>query len=114
MTAAQIVASTDDRYMTTQEVASKLGVCIRTIQLWCDNGTLPTSRTVGGHRRIRASAVQTLEHKMDGTPAAVHAHASELLAVLTCARNYVDDTTMRATIDELLTKVAGNQGSLQP
>lgn len=42
--------------LTTNDVAKELGVTIRTVQLWVEQGALEGWRTPGGHRRItRAS-----------------------------------------------------------
>jgi len=38
--------------MTTQDVAKKLGVSIRAVQLWMDQGIFEGWKTPGGHRRI--------------------------------------------------------------
>lgn len=46
--------------MTTSEVAKRLGVSLRTVQLWVEAGILPAARTPGGHRRIPAMAVEAL------------------------------------------------------
>lgn len=46
--------------MTTSEVAKRLGVSLRTVQLWVEAGILPAARTPGGHRRIPATAVEAL------------------------------------------------------
>ena len=49
-----------DPLLTTREVAQRMGVSLRTVQLWADAGLLAAVRTPGGHRRIRQSAVETL------------------------------------------------------
>jgi excisionase family DNA binding protein len=41
----------------------RLGVSLRTVQLWVEAGTLPAGRTPGGHRRIRLSAVESLAQR---------------------------------------------------
>jgi excisionase family DNA binding protein len=46
--------------MTTREAGEKLGVAVRTVQLWVEAGVLPAWRTAGGHRRIARSAVDKL------------------------------------------------------
>ncbi|TAK74279.1 MAG: response regulator [Aquabacterium sp.] len=46
--------------LTTSEVAKRLGVSLRTVQLWVEAGILPAARTPGGHRRIPATAVEAL------------------------------------------------------
>lgn len=51
---------TDPRYYSTKSTAEKLGVSLRTIQLWVENGRLPAWKTDGGHRRIPAEVVDRL------------------------------------------------------
>jgi molybdopterin-binding protein len=34
------------------QVADLLGVGVDTVRRWCDDGTLPTTRTAGGHRVV--------------------------------------------------------------
>lgn len=45
-------------YFSTQEAANLLGVSVRTVQLWVENGVLIAWKTPGGHRRILRSSVQ--------------------------------------------------------
>jgi len=51
---------TRDRYVTTREAAELLGVSLRTVQLWVENGILRAWKTAGGHRRIEKDSVQEL------------------------------------------------------
>ena len=44
-------------YYSTVEAAKLLGVSVRTVQLWVENGALEAWKTVGGHRRIVAASV---------------------------------------------------------
>lgn len=57
----------NDDVMTTREAGERLGVAVRTVQLWVEAGVLPAWRTAGGHRRIARSAVERLlaERKQD-------------------------------------------------
>ncbi|HYR26027.1 MAG TPA: excisionase family DNA-binding protein [Aquabacterium sp.] len=48
------------RMLTTREVAQRLGVSLRTVQLWVEAGILPAAKTPGGHRRIPYNAVEAL------------------------------------------------------
>lgn len=63
-----------DPLLTTREAALRLGVSLRTVQLWVEAGTLPAGRTPGGHRRIRLSAVEALAQR-SGLRAAVDPNA---------------------------------------
>ena len=47
----------DDRYLSTRAAAQLLGVSLRTVQLWVENGTLVAWKTAGGHRRIYEQSV---------------------------------------------------------
>lgn len=48
------------RMLTTREAAVRLGVSLRTVQLWVEANILPAARTPGGHRRIPYNAVEAL------------------------------------------------------
>lgn len=45
---------------STRSAAKMLGVSLRTVQLWVDNGLLEAWKTIGGHRRITVTSVQRL------------------------------------------------------
>jgi excisionase family DNA binding protein len=60
--------------LTTREAAIRLGVSLRTVQLWVEAGILPAARTPGGHRRIPYNAVEALAMNM-GLGAAAMASA---------------------------------------
>jgi excisionase family DNA binding protein len=53
-----------NRLLTTREAALRLGVSLRTVQLWVEASILPASRTPGGHRRIPYGAVEALALNM--------------------------------------------------
>lgn len=44
-------------FYSTVEAAKMLGLSVRTVQLWVENGTLDAWKTAGGHRRIVAKSV---------------------------------------------------------
>ena len=46
-----------DNLVSPKQVARAIGVSESSLKRWCDNGVLPTERTVGGHRRIPISGV---------------------------------------------------------
>ena len=114
--------STNDDLMTTREAGEKLGVAVRTVQLWVEAGLLPAWRTAGGHRRIARDAVEALvaeRAQMLGpvaTPALKTPPASRILVV-------EDDPIMlRLTMQvimawklpiELITAVNGFEGLLR-
>lgn len=47
----------DQVFCTTREAAKLLGVCVRTAQLWVEQGRLCAWKTPGGHRRILRESV---------------------------------------------------------
>lgn len=53
-------SATNDDVLSTREAAERLGVALRTIQLWVEAGVLPAWKTAGGHRRISRQAVERL------------------------------------------------------
>jgi len=53
-------SAVNDDVMSTSEAAERLGVALRTIQLWVESGVLPAWKTAGGHRRIAKTAVERL------------------------------------------------------
>src|SRR5574343_716508 len=61
------------RMLTTREAATRLGVSLRTVQLWVEADILPAARTPGGHRRIPYNAVEALALStgLGGDPLAV-------------------------------------------
>ena len=63
-----ILSSTTDPFLTTKEAAQRLGVTLRTVQLWVEAGKLQAARTPGGHRRIRTSDVRALQERMGIKP----------------------------------------------
>ena len=65
------------RMLTTREAALRLGVSLRTVQLWVEASILPAARTPGGHRRIPYNAVEALAMNMglaDQAPASAMGH----------------------------------------
>lgn len=47
----------DELSCTTREAANALGICVRTVQLWVEQGRLRAWKTPGGHRRILRESV---------------------------------------------------------
>lgn len=74
---------TNDDVLSTREAAERLGVALRTVQLWVESGVLPAWKTAGGHRRISRIAVERLigERRAalsgDTQPAALQSAGSE-------------------------------------
>jgi excisionase family DNA binding protein len=53
---------TDKEFYSTIEASKLLGVSVRTVQLWVENGSLDAWKTPGGHRRIVAKSVDDYIH----------------------------------------------------
>lgn len=51
---------------STREAADRLGVSLRTVQLWSEAGLLRAWKTPGGHRRILTSSVDELLQRRGG------------------------------------------------
>jgi excisionase family DNA binding protein len=49
-----------ERYLKTSDVAVLLHVSPKTVTRWAKDGKLPHSRTLGGHRRFPAEAIEKL------------------------------------------------------
>ncbi len=52
-------------YLTTREVAKRLGVSVSTVQVWVESGVLPAWKTAGGHRRLPLDVVDKLCRTQD-------------------------------------------------
>lgn len=59
-------------FYTTGQAAQLLGVCLRTVQLWVEDGQIDSWKTAGGHRRLSKDSVNALIDKarLDATPEA--------------------------------------------
>lgn len=53
-------SAANEDVLSTREAAERLGVALRTVQLWVESGVLPAWKTAGGHRRISRVAVERL------------------------------------------------------
>ena len=77
----------------TQQAAETLGVSVRTVQLWVENGSLKAWKTPGKHRRILLSSVEALlaerAGQQAGRPASKAAARDDVLIV-------EDEVTMQA------------------
>lgn len=60
----------EQKTITTAQAAKRLGVSPQTVQKWVDAGYLPAWKTVGGHRRLDAEAVERMasERRSGDTP----------------------------------------------
>ena len=55
----------DDKMLTPSEVAQAFGVDPKTVTRWAKQGKIAAVRTLGGHRRYRASEVRALLNPND-------------------------------------------------
>lgn len=67
-----MVEPDEQRVCSTREAAERLGVSLRTVQLWSEAGVLRAWKTPGGHRRILQSSVDELLRRR-GSELARHA-----------------------------------------
>lgn len=77
------IAANND-VMSTSDAAERLGVALRTVQLWVESGVLPAWKTAGGHRRIAKAAVDKLleERRLAVGGTAVKAEAETQFRIL--------------------------------
>ncbi|MSQ55030.1 MAG: response regulator [Betaproteobacteria bacterium] len=75
------VEAATPEFLTTREAAQRLGVALRTAQLWVESGALPAWKTVGGHRRIPRTAVEAMRSEQRG-PGGLNACSPEPLRLL--------------------------------
>ena len=103
-----------EKFLSTREAASRLGVALSTVQAWVENGVLPAWKTAGGHRRISIDAIETMcmqQQAILGTAA-----TRELLKVLVVENDPVQRELYRLSFDEwrlpilLLTAEDGFEG----
>lgn len=57
---AKTNAHREDALLTPAEVAALFRVSPKTVTRWAESGKLPAMRTLGGHRRFRASHVEAV------------------------------------------------------
>lgn len=77
------MSANNDEYRTTREAAEMLGVSLRTVQLWVENGTLEAWKTEGGHRRVsQASILRMLERTGQSMGVAGPANGLDRLKIL--------------------------------
>jgi excisionase family DNA binding protein len=63
-----------DQLLTRSEVAAIFGVTAKTVTRWASQGRVPTIRTLGGHRRYRATDIERVlavgtDRRADSDPA---------------------------------------------
>jgi excisionase family DNA binding protein len=50
-------------FCSTREAADRIGISLRTVQHWVDNGTLDAWKTDGGHRRVSVESIERVMRK---------------------------------------------------
>jgi len=60
------LVETGQEVCSTREAADRLGVSLRTVQLWAEAGLLRAWKTPGGHRRILLASVDELLRRRTG------------------------------------------------
>ncbi|WP_442510124.1 helix-turn-helix domain-containing protein [Novipirellula sp. SH528] len=74
-------------HYSPKQVADALQVSESSVKRWCDRGTIPTIRTVGGHRRIALDGLQTFLTQADR--ALVNPDVLGLPALLSCRKSEI-------------------------
>ena len=70
--------------LTTREASKRLGVSLRTVQLWVESEVLPAWKTPGGHRRIPLAAIESFRERQEAAfqrPLRAHAGSLDVLLV---------------------------------
>lgn len=69
--------------LTTREAAELLGVSLKSVQHWCEDGVLKSWKTAGGHRRVLVASVDDLlrSRRIEAAAVAVPHPASGALTV---------------------------------
>jgi excisionase family DNA binding protein len=68
--------------MTTSDVAKELGVTIRSVQLWVEQGALEGWKTPGGHRRITRASFNRMAAKRSSKEKNQHTNHSKLRVLI--------------------------------
>jgi len=84
-------------HRTTRQASQRLGVSLRTIQLWCEAGTIPFSRTPGRHRRLHVAHLALLEFRMkNALPMPRQSEYAEALLVWKASPKALEPTSAEA------------------
>ncbi len=100
-------SAANDDVLSTRDAAERLGVALRTIQLWVEHGVLPAWKTAGGHRRISRAAVdKLLDQRRDALrgviePAAATPAAPARLKLLLVEGDPHESRLLRLTIQDM-------------
>lgn len=65
-----------EKFFSTREAASQLGVALSTVQAWVESGVLPAWKTAGGHRRIAIDAIEAMRARQQAVLGTVSAPAT--------------------------------------
>lgn len=87
----------DKSTVTTAQAAKRLGVSPQTVQKWVDAGYLPAWKTVGGHRRLDAAAVERMATERRSGDAAPRAPS-----VMLVEDNAVTAAVLEAQLQDVL------------
>jgi len=97
----RMAARIDDVLLSPREAATALGVSYATVKKWILSGRLATTKTPGGHHRIRQSALRPL---LKDTAPAGRAQSRERFRSIS-GRNQLVGTIVEVKISGLLAKV---------
>jgi excisionase family DNA binding protein len=82
--------SLQEAFISTQQAARLLGVSVRTIQLWVENGVLHAWKTAGGHRRIARASVDALRDEQREVIATVTGLQARKLVIIENNPTYLE------------------------
>ena len=94
-----MIDTTED-VIGTRKAAEILGVSVRTVQLWVENGTLKAWKTPGNHRRILRSSIDEVINERTSSVTTEPPAASDILVV-------EDEATMQAYYQALFDLIDG-------
>ena len=71
-----------DALLTPAEVAALFRVNPKTVTRWARAGKITAIRTLGGHRRFRASEIRRCLEQLDSSAAVAHGRAGQTISDL--------------------------------
>lgn len=93
-------------FMTTYDAAKKMGVTIRAVQLWMDQGLLKGWKTPGGHRRITTESFNSFVLTQETTFSQIKIEVPHLKIVpLKSKEDARNNENLSASVEQLKVEV---------